>query len=611
MRKVNIDDVVLERNIWGLFPRGANVSVRNCDIRENVLGGLYGEYNSHNWSFRNNTFRDNNTSGHVSYGDIVLDACYDYEIIDNNFLEPICSSSSIPDYHTAISLYRNRGEAGDIREHASHSHIIENNNFSGYNVAIDFSVRMGRPSSLDLSNEGRCYTSNNLVKNCNFADCKIGILVRNNYTSIEQNIFSNVEKEIVLHNVFYSMHHNTINQPSSTVWLWSIESDYSNYSDYLPYGNGMGRQITKDEKFYHVISPEGTPSFANQGTATLLVSTTVLVPEACDLNCDNIVNLKDLSKFADSWLTYGEDLPYTFQSTNIDSTGNVDFKDFNICSQRYLLGNDMLDTYSSGGKPIGVAVGNMAVYTPGDEIAVIWNRAVSKVDDNEYFTIIIYDQNGVELDRCGRSEIRWDKIAVGNFLPDTGYIKENATYEIAAVHTLPDPNGKYPVYVFRKGFMEPAIIMLEDNENPFVDITAGDFKTTLDEYDEIAYKFDGTTVINIVKPSVLTWATTITGVQANVIDIISGDFDGTVSNGDEIAAITDAIGPVLLYRRGTYSNYATAADTGQNWNMIVGGDFDGDSRPRDEIAVVSDTPVNGTYKIDYFMPSWYITSFVE
>jgi parallel beta-helix repeat protein len=601
VRKVSIDNFVLERNIWGLFPRGANVSVRDSLIRENVLGGFYGEYNSRNWVFRENTFQDNNTNGQVSYGDVVLDACYEYQIIDNDFLEPSCSPSVIPDYRAAISLYRNRGENEDIREHASHSHLIENNRFSDYNVAIDFSVRMGRPSLLDLSNEGRCHTSDNIVRGCSFSDCKIGIMLRNNYTTVESNIFSNVEREIVMHNVFYSMHHNTIrNQPGSSVWLWSVESDYSDYSAYIPYGNGMGRDIAETEKFYHVISPQPRPTFHGPGAARLLVSPTLLVPEKCDINSDSIIDMIDVELIGQNWLTEGMDIPYSSQSTDVDSNSIVDYNDFSLCGQRYLAGNDMLDTYSSGGRPVSIAVGEMAVHKPGDEIAVIWNRAVSNIDGIDYFTIIIYDQNGNELDRCGRSGTRWDKITVGNFFPDTGYIKENDTFEIAAVQTLPRSDGTYPVYIFRKGFMEPAAVLLEGNTAAFADITAGNFRTAYDEYDEIACKTIGSNTINIIKPSDTAWATTITGVDSNIIDIAAGDFDGTASNGDEIAAVTGRVGPVLLYRTGTYGSYDHAADTEQSWTLVAGGDFDAGLRPRDEIAAASGDGNKEKIEISFF-----------
>ncbi|MDO8886438.1 hypothetical protein, partial [Candidatus Oleimmundimicrobium sp.] len=119
-RKVTVSGCTLKTNVWALFPRGANVAVTGNTIIENHLGGLYCEYNSRDWLFSGNVFRDNNTRGAVAYGDIVLDACYRHTVIDNQFL---AASYTPRDYHTAISLYRNQGEDGDIREPASMDHL--------------------------------------------------------------------------------------------------------------------------------------------------------------------------------------------------------------------------------------------------------------------------------------------------------------------------------------------------------------------------------------------------------------------------------------------------------------------------------------------------------
>jgi hypothetical protein len=246
-----------------------------------------------------------------------------------------------------------------------------------------------------------------------------------------------------------------------------------------------------------------------------------------------------------------------------------------------------------------MAVGDMAVYEPGDEIAVIWNRPVSNIAGTDYFTIIIYNQYGLELDRCGRSQDRWAKIVTGNFLPDTGWIKENDNYEIAAIKTLPDANGHYPIYIFRKGFKDPAVILLENNPTPFTDLAGGNFDTS-SNYFEIAYKLDGTNKINYIRPDEPGWSETTDNVSSDIISLSGGNYDGIESNGEEIAAISSEPGPVLFYRPGENSNYSTAADTGKNWTLISGGNFDGGSRPRDEVAVISDNTQNGTYMVEYF-----------
>jgi len=595
-RKVTVQNVVLNRNLWALFPRGRNVTVENCNVNENVSGGLYGEYNSAHWVFNNNIFKDNNTRGTVSYGDIVLDACRNYTITNNQF-QP--ATYNTRDYHIAVSLYRNAGESDDIREFAAKNNLIENNIFDGYNIAIDFAPRMGRVHSLDQSLETRCYTSGNIVRDCDFRNCKIGILLRNNYTTVENNIFSNTEKEIVLHNVFYSMYHNIINQPGCNVWLWSVESDYTAYSQYLPYGNGAGEQIQPNEKFYHVICKNPMPVFHNFQNTELLVSDTLLVPAECDLDSSMIIDFNDLQLLVSDWLSSGTSIQFTNQNTNIDLLNNVNFADFANCAKSWFIENERSDVFSVGGRPIDIAVGDIAVYESGNEIAVIWDTPVSNIGGTNYYTIIIYDQNGLELDRCGRSSDKWGKIAAGNFLPDTGWIKENANYEIAAVHSQPDSNGKYPVYIFRKGSQEPAVIIAQDNAIGILAITAGNFKTDGDEYDEIALKLQNSDRIQFMKPSDASWTRYTLNVQTNITSMAAGEFDGIKSNGDEIAAVIPSVSPVYLYKADATTHYEQTANCGKSWSLVAGGNFNSDSR-RDEVAVVTANAENGIYKIYYF-----------
>ncbi|AQQ71685.1 hypothetical protein SMSP2_02062 [Limihaloglobus sulfuriphilus] len=600
LRDVYVENVTLERNIWGLFPRGANAAVTNSYIAENVLGGLYGEYNSRNWVFTNNTFRDNNTNGIRSYGDMALDACYNYVVSDNEFLGAryATQSSFGTYYHTSISLYRNAGEQEDIREFAARNILIKDNSFTGYNIAVDHAPRTGWDHWLDQSGETRCYTAYNTIENNTFENCKIGVLLRNNYNKILNNTFLNVPKEIVMHNVFYSMHHNTIDQPGTDVWLWSVDSDYEDYAQYIPYANA-GAGIPAWEKFYHVICPGQYPDFHYDGQAELLVAETLLVPQECDINSDTIVNLADFNLLASDWLSSGSSIPFSRMSTDINSSGIVNSGDLVYCGKGWHKENDKIDAYASGGKPVDIATGNMAKYEPGDEIAVIWNRPVSRINSTDYFTVIIYNQDGVELDRCARSETRWAKIAAGNFLPDTGYIKENDNYEIAAVPTVPDTNGCYPLYIFRKGFAEPAVVLLEDNTIPFADIVGGDFDDGSDEYQEIAYKLEGTDTIRYAKPSNTAWSAVSRNAATDITGITAGDFDGD-SLDSEVAAVTASPGPALIYRAGSDSHHAAAGNTGRKWILCAAGNFDGALRAKDEIALISDTPVNGIYEIAYF-----------
>jgi len=107
----------------------------------------------------------------------------------------------------------------------------------------------------------------------------------------------------------------------------------------------------------------------------------------------------------------------------------------------------MNDAYSSGGTPIDIAVGDFYTELAGDEVAVIWSSPVTKISEsstvnNTYYTIIIYDSNGIEINRLGRSTRKWQAIAAGDFLSNTGD-------EIAAV-SAESENG----YYFQAGIYE-------------------------------------------------------------------------------------------------------------------------------------------------------------
>lgn len=209
-RKITIENVDLVRNHFGVFPRGQNGTVRDCQFLENIMAGFYCEYNSYDWVIENNIFKDNNNRGTPSYGELLLDACRNYTVTGNVFQTATYFTRP---YHTAISLYRNQGENGDVRELAARDHLIANNTFNDYHVAIDFGVRQAASSiTTDSSGELRCYTMNNTVCDNVFNDCKIGVLLRNNYTTLSNNVFNDTEVDIAMLNAFYAMHHNTIDQ---------------------------------------------------------------------------------------------------------------------------------------------------------------------------------------------------------------------------------------------------------------------------------------------------------------------------------------------------------------------------------------------------------------
>ncbi|HBG28035.1 MAG: hypothetical protein A2Y10_17565 [Planctomycetes bacterium GWF2_41_51] len=262
-----------------------------------------------------------------------------------------------------------------------------------------------------------------------------------------------------------------------------------------------------------------------------------------------------------------------------------------VLADDLLIGGDFKDAYASGGTPIDIAVGDFSTTRPGDEIAVIWDEPVSQVYDQFYYTIVIYDQNGVELDRAGRSLTKWQHITCGNLIWDNSYAAINDTYEIAAVKAEADANGHYPVYFFRKAFKDPFTVLMTTNASRITDITGGNFKTDGDEYDEVALITAGSNIY-YCKPTDANWSATTTNISEALIAVASGNFDANSTNGDEVVGISnvlvDSKRPARLFKPGG-SGYYNSAATQQNLTLagVAAGDFDGNSINGDEIALAS------------------------
>ncbi len=502
-REVTIYDNTTAYNLYAVFARGENVTVQYNSFTKSYLAAVYCEKATANWTFYDNEFQDNAVKGTLTYADILLDACHDHEITYNEFLAS--TYSPVEPYHTAISIFRNRGENYDIRRYSSRDHFISDNTFAGYHIAIDICNREGGVSNNDKESESRCYTNDITVMDNELSNCDIGILCRGSYNYFENNSFYNCSYPMAFYCPFYKNVENVIaDQYTTNVSLWAVESDIpSSVLPYLSYtGSALNRAyyVPKSEKLFHIRS-DGSATISSPSPATRIIADSLLIPD----------------------------------------TGT----------------NDLQDFYDNGGRPIDVAVGNFSQVVPGDEIAVIWDDPVSQYSVDHYYTIIIYDCRGVELDRCGRSADRWDKIVAGDFLPEAEYdwwhVLED---EIAAVSSLPDENGHYPIYIFQRGIKEPVLTLAENNDYPVISMVSGNFyvdQVTLGDYgyidfEEISYIVEQPSpdYIKTIKPADPNYSDNsyIGGIP--YIDMASGNFDANDTNGEEIAGIRSPDASTML-----------------------------------------------------------------
>jgi len=398
---VLLDSCAFIRNNFGMYSNGHNLFVRNCDFLENGNGGIYAGHNSHEINISFNRFRDNNIAQYnASYADIIGDCVYDSKFYGNQFLPSLYGGSQVL---RGISFYRNQGEDDNLREQIPRNNIIRNNHFEEYSVGIHLGARQGRNVSYDITGEGRDYAFNNIIDSNTFVNSVIGIKLNVEGNTIENNSFSNVNNEIVLQCVFFKLGKTVINdQPGNTVTIWATVEDYPAYTSWFPYQGQLNQGIEKNEKKVVVVSESGTPEF--QGNNGLL-----------------------------------------FELNPVEDE------------------NSFLDDHRVG-LPLFIAKGELAPELPGIKTAAIWADPVTRIKGTDEYTIIIYDEEGYEVNRSGLSTIPWKEIAAGYFKRLSGEM------EIAAVPTLP-VNGKYPVYIFDRGYREPKQILFTDNTNPNIHIS--------------------------------------------------------------------------------------------------------------------------------------------
>ncbi len=425
MHPLLIENVTLIRNRFGLYTNGNNLTIQDCDFIESGFGAIYSGHNSHSNRFIGNRFRDNTISQYnLGYGEFIGDCFYNSEVVDNEFLP---SASSVSPILMGISVFRNQGEDNSLRRHMPHNNLIKGNKFDGYSVAVHIGTRHGRSIGYDITGEGLDYAFYNTIEGNIIENTAIGIKVNTEGNTISNNVFSNVDEEIVLHCVFFSLKNTTINhQENAQVRLWYVLSDYTQYRNWFPFQGQLNASYDKSEKLIEVFSDTGTPQFPED-----LGDIFVLNPE------------KD---------------------------------------PEYMLVDHRL------GLPSCVQTGTMSRELPGQEYVAIWNDKIARVRNVDYYSILIFDEHGTEINRCGLSEVMWQQIAVGYFVRSSGEM------EIAAVPATP-VNGRFPVYIFRRGFREPTRILHENNTNPNIRISTDDNHQLVVQFDsgEVPWGLERTT----------------------------------------------------------------------------------------------------------------------
>ena len=390
------------RNRIGFYTNGNGSVLKKCEMMENGKCGIYSGSKSHNNLFIGNKFRDNTLiQDQYSYGDFIGDTYFN-SVIEGNYFLP----SAIKGNHRliGISVYRNMGENNNLREQIPHNNIIRNNHFDRYSVAIHIGSRMGRKTDNDITGEGRDYAFYNLIDSNDIRNTAIGIKINTEGNTLRDNKFTNVSEEIVLQCVFFRLKNTMIyNQYSNRVSLWYVLDDYSTYKDWFQFQSHLNGSILKSEKRIEVYSQYGSPDFPTGLGDIFIINPVNKGPEF------------------------------------------------------------MLEDHRIG-YPMATNSGEFSLDLPGEEIAAIWDDPISRVNSTDYYSILIFDEKGTEINRCGLSTIKWGQLAVGYFIRTSGEM------EIAVVPDSPI-DGKYPVYIFRRGHYVPEAIWYPENTDPSITIS--------------------------------------------------------------------------------------------------------------------------------------------
>ncbi|MFC2115862.1 GLUG motif-containing protein [Bacteroidota bacterium] len=536
---LNITDCVFSRNTFGTYFNGSNISIQNCQYLENGSGGVYNGSGSHHISYRNNIFRDNDYVW-PSNDDCPHRKNYADILFDCSYQNLVENNQFLPS-QASEEHYRaaitTYRNQGD-RDNSPYGNIIRNNSIEGYSIAIHIGTRMGKIDLNDIADAGRDYGYDNVVSDNIIKNTYIGIKLNSPGNRIDGDAFENVRDKIVLHCIFYNLTETTIeNQEGDSVQFWFTREDYNR------------------------------PPYSEQ-----------------------------------NWFSCHEDRNTTILRTEklihvVSETGIPVFPDEAIASfilaPTLLLGDEMKDTPLLSKKPIDIAVGNFYPDGPGDELAVIWDEPIMNENGTHYYSITIYNSRGFEVYRSGRSTRRWGGIAAGDFLSNTGD-------EIAAFHAEA-LDGKYPVYIFRRGYRDPHRTIFESNTKRIQTLASGNFNI-ISEEEEIAMLFaEDSTHIYYIDPN-SGWSST-TLLSSKLGDITGGNFDADPQNGDELAGIPAQNPAISYFRAGGSSPYAYSATIASNpWIAIGAGNFDGGNDGRDEIAVSNSVAISGVFNVEYYLP---------
>ncbi len=530
-----ISRVTFTRNNTGLYLSGTGTLATECDFLENSGTANYSGNDSHANRFVRNRFRDNNYVQTPSYADLVFDTSYGNEVSENQFLPSLLPQGQ---FRVALSLYRNMGEDGALRENFPRFNVVRGNTVDGYSVGFNLGARQGRAEhGHDIAGEGRDYVARNLLAENSVRNTAIGVKVNTSGNTIEANTFTNVPLPIVLHAVTYSLTETTINdQAGVTVSLWTETGQYSAYASWFAHQEPLMNAIPAAQKLIHVRSERGPPTFSSPGAARL-----VLAP--------------------------------------------------GLASDDSLRG-----TISSGGTPRALAVGDFYDNQDGDELAVVWEEPISRVGSLSYYSIIFYDRDGIEINRAGRGVTKWVGLAAGRLTGGRGeqlaaFTEQtvNGAYPLFIFRR----GYREPTQVLLTGNTHRIRAVAVGNFMPDDDL---DEVAVIFETGPTAVQF-----LKPTDPSWTVTVPSSVRLKS-IAGVRLGDSGAAaVAAIGETADAESVTYPIYFFSADGTAIASAALDAAHAWATIGAGDFV-PARPGDEVVVCGMEPTNGGFALECFAP---------